>query len=412
MPTKIESPPSATPDAVRQARTKVRPEALSYKGIPVASKSAAEVRQSSITPVSARRTAEATAPDVERLIGPFLLKKKIGVGGMGIVYKATYTKNGAQCAVKVLPLVVSANPLSAARFEREITILKKLKHPHIVKFYGGGEHEGQRFYAMEFVDGGTLEKIIKDKGQLPWEQVVDYGIQLCKALGHAHKHGIVHRDLKPANLFIGKNDKLRLGDFGIARDSDEAALTANGTTVGTQAYMAPEQITGKQPISNKTDLYALGCLLFEMLTGHPPFQGATVMEALLKHINAAPPKVRTDAPDCPIFLEQIILHLLEKSPDKRPRDALAVQGALEEVAERVTASASTISQMTAGTDHSSMETSQQVGVVQPKKPLGKKKSKKSHNKQVAKRPGSGAAWLLSAAVVVLVGGIAFAMWPG
>ncbi|HTN01602.1 MAG TPA: serine/threonine-protein kinase, partial [Planctomycetaceae bacterium] len=202
-----------------------------------------------------------------RKIGPFELGDRLGVGGMGIVYRAVYTKTGTPVAIKVLSPDLSDDAQLQARFEREIAILKKLQHPNIVKYYGGGKFGAQRFYAMELVQGGALERLLKEKRQLPWEQVVEFGMQIAKALEHAHAAGVVHRDLKPANLLLTPEGTLKLTDFGIARDTQATALTAAGRTVGTYAYMAPEQIRGKPPVDRKTDLYALGCVLFEMLAG-------------------------------------------------------------------------------------------------------------------------------------------------
>lgn len=349
---------------------------------------------------------KAPGSDIHRLIGPFLIEKRLGVGGMGVVYKANYTKNGADVALKVLPLVLTANRKLVERFEREMAILKKLKHPRIVQFYGGGEQDGQHFYAMEFINGGTLAELLKEQGRLPWQQVVEFGMQICEALEHAHEHGIVHRDLKPANLFLGQDGKLRLGDFGIARDSDATALTGTGSTVGTHAYMAPEQITGKLPISNKTDLYALGCVMFEMLTGHVPFKGAASMEVLLKHINEPPAKIRTEVMDCPVFLEQVVLQLLAKSPDKRPHDALMVQVALEEVLERVAARTSTMSQMTEGVGQTAIDISQIPDAAQLKKMLGKKRKKRKQTGPIWER-----GWFLASCLAVMLGGVAWSLLP-
>ena len=353
-------------------------------------------------------TAAKKAPtsDIHRLIGPFLIEKRLGIGGMGIVYKATYTKNGADVALKVLPLVLTANKKLVDRFEREMAILKKLKHPRIVQFYGGGEQDGQHFYAMEFINGGTLAELLKEQGRLPWQQVIEFGVQICEALEHAHEHGIVHRDLKPANLFLGQDGKLRLGDFGIARDSDATALTATGSTLGTHAYMAPEQITGKLPISNRTDLYALGCVMFEMLTGHVPFKGAAAMEVLLKHINEPPAKIRTEVMDCPVFLEQVVLQLLAKSPDKRPHDALMVQVALEEVLERVAARTSTMSQMTEGVGQTAIDISQIPDAAQLRKMLGKKRKKRKQTGPIWER-----GWFLASCLAVMLGGVAWSLLP-
>lgn len=359
-----------------------------------------------VVPVPAKKPPNKSGSDIHRMLGPFLIEKRLGVGGMGVVYKATYNKNGADVALKVMPLSLTVNKLLVSRFQREMAILKKLKHPRIVQFYGGGEQNGQHFYAMEFIDGGSLADLLGDKGRLPWEQVIEYGVQICEALEYAHEHGVVHRDLKPANLFLGQDGKLRLGDFGIARDSDATALTASGSTVGTQAYMAPEQITGKQPISNKTDLYALGCVLFEMLTGRVPFSGATSMELLLKHINETPAKIRTEVMDCPVFLEQVVMQLLEKHPDKRPHDALMVQVALEEVVERVAAKTSTMSQMTAGAGQTAIDMSQLSDPAQLKKLLGKKKKKRKATGPIWER-----GWFLAMCLTVMLGGVAWSLMP-
>ncbi|MSR60413.1 MAG: serine/threonine protein kinase, partial [Planctomycetaceae bacterium] len=207
----------------------------------------------------------------KRVIGPFELGERIGVGGMGIVYRAVYTKTGTPVAIKILSPDLSNEVSLQKRFEREISILKKLLHPHIVRYYGGGKIGMQRFYAMELVTGGSLESYLKAKKRLPWEEAVAIGLQVAQALEHAHTAGVIHRDLKPANLMLTKDRKVKLTDFGIARDTTATALTAAGRTVGTYAYMAPEQIRGKPPVDKKTDLYALGCVLFEMLTGETPF---------------------------------------------------------------------------------------------------------------------------------------------
>ncbi|MFM9961001.1 MAG: serine/threonine-protein kinase [Planctomycetaceae bacterium] len=388
--------PVASPAAPLNATPETKPSARSVQ--PTATSKTAEAK-----PVAAKK---APSPDIHRLIGPFLIEKKLGVGGMGIVYKATYTKNGADVALKVLPHSLTANKQLVARFEREMQILKKLKHPRIVQFYGGGSQDGQHFYAMEFIDGGTLAELLKEQGRLPWQQVIEFGVQICEALEHAHEHGIVHRDLKPANLFLGQDGKLRLGDFGIARDSDATALTAAGSTVGTQAYMAPEQITCKTEITNKTDLYALGCLLFEMLTGHVPFKGAASMELLLKHINEPPPKIRSEVLDCPVFLEQVVLQLLEKSPDKRPHDALMVQVALEEVVTRVAARTSTMTKMSEGAGQTAIDISQVPDATQLRAMLGKKRKKRKATGPIWER-----GWFLASCLLVMLAGVAWSLMP-
>ena len=267
----------------------------------------------------------------ERRIGPFILGRQIGAGGMGIVYLATHIETGKEVAVKVLPPALSEDEKLLKRFEREIGILKRLKHPNIVKYYGGGTHQGQRWYAMEYIDGGSLHDILKKRKRLTWDQAIQVGRQLTAALEQAHNAGIIHRDLKPGNLFITKKGRIKLGDFGIARDTEATALTAAGKTVGTYAYMAPEQIHGNAPISGKTDLYATGCLLYELLVGETPFVSSNPAEMLMMHLNDYPYNLHEKNVECPLALDQLVERLLQKNQEDRPFDALAVNTELEHI---------------------------------------------------------------------------------
>jgi hypothetical protein len=331
-----------------------------------------------------------------RMIGPFELGDKLGAGGMGIVYRATYTKTGVACAIKVLAPDVSDAPGVQQRFEREIAILKKLQHPHIVKYFGGGKVGTQRFYAMELVPGGSLEKYLKDKKRLPWEAALDFAMQIAEALEHAHAAGVIHRDLKPANLLITPEGKLKLTDFGIARDTTATALTAAGKTVGTYAYMAPEQIRGKPPVDRRTDLYSLGCVMFEMLTGETPFEGDNAGDVLVKHLQEDPFRVTSLAPDCPIWLEEVVLRLLEKEPDDRYYDALALQVALDEVKQKVEQQASLVGETMAGNVTKGQGA---TAAAELRAALGKKKKKKKREQT----PFYEQLWFLATCLVLLVG---------
>lgn len=309
----------------------------------------------------------------KRMIGPFEVGDRIGVGGMGIVYRATYTKNGAPVALKVLSPEVSDSEALQKRFEREISILKKLQHPNIVRYYGGGRFGTQRFYAMELVEGGSVEQYLKEKGKLPWEEALEITMQIAKALEHAHEAGIVHRDLKPANLLVAKAGLIKLTDFGIARDTTATALTAAGKTVGTYAYMAPEQIRGKPPVDKKTDLYALGCVLFEMIAGETPFLSENQGEMLMMHLQEEPPRITSLVPNCPSFVEDLIFRLLEKNPDDRPYDALALQVEIDEVRKKIEQQRS-IAAETLATSPGTVSGSRNPDDL--KAALGKKKKKK------------------------------------
>lgn len=258
----------------------------------------------------------------------------IGVGTVGAIHAAKVKSTGDTVAVKLLHPSVSRDPLIRARFEREMLILSRLSHPNIVRYDGGGDCQGQLFYVMELVEGGTIRDLLLGGAILTWQEVVDCTRQICSALQCAHNHGVVHRDLKPANLFLTREGQVKLGDFGIARDLTSADLTSEGLTVGTHAYMAPEQITGDAALSGKADLYALGCCMYEMLTGQKPFQGDNFAQLFEQHLRAAPPHVRDLLPGCPKELDEIIVRLLAKDSLQRPFNARQVQGVMLEILEK------------------------------------------------------------------------------
>jgi serine/threonine protein kinase len=263
--------------------------------------------------------------------GPIQLHEPLGTGGMSTVYRVTCAKTGNTAAARFLTGAWGADPRVQARFDREIAILKSLRHPNIVSYFGDGRHGPRRFYVMELMTGGTLDDRLREQGALAWGDVIEFGIQICRALEFAHVHGIIHRDLKPGNLFFNGAGTLKLGDFGIARDLGAASLTAAENTVGTYAYVAPEQIHGRWPISRQTDLYAFGCVLFEMITGEKPFQADSEPEILLKHMTEEPPRVKSVIPECPPLLDDYVAQLLKKSPKDRPADARSLQWALQDV---------------------------------------------------------------------------------
>jgi len=266
-------------------------------------------------------------------LADYQLGPVLGMGTVGTIFTATEKKSGKLVAIKRLHPTVSRDPLIGARFRREMTILERLRHPNIIAYYGGGEDsDGNLFYIMELVEGGSVRELIAASGSLPWQVVVNCGRQICSALQCAHNHGIIHRDLKPGNLFLTRDGILKLGDFGIARDVGASDLTADGLTVGTHAYMAPEQITGDANISGKADLYALGCCLYEMLTGHKPYSGETFPVLFDQHLRAAPPHAKNIALGCPPELDQVIIDLLAKKPEDRPFNARSVQGIMLEIA--------------------------------------------------------------------------------
>jgi serine/threonine protein kinase len=259
----------------------------------------------------------------KRWIWPFELLDKLGEGGMGVVYRARYVVDNRHVAVKLLPQDV-ANATILSRFERELEILKTLRHPNIVRSFGGTCEGNQRFYAMELVEGGTLDKLLEERGKFSAEVAVQFALQMASGLAYAHERGIVHRDVKPGNFLLTTAGKLKLSDFGLATVEAATKITAAGKTMGTFPYMAPEQIRGRPPVSPQTDLYALGCVIFEMLTGRTPFIGDTPAEVMHKHLDTRPPKIAEFAPDCPMGLESLVRDLLQKEPTDRPGSAFEV----------------------------------------------------------------------------------------
>src|SRR3954454_19268638 len=209
---------------------------------------------------------------VGQQLGPFVIDKEIGSGAMGTVYRGRHVKTGQVFAVKVMaPGIGTTNTNARDRFDREVKILKQFNHPHIVRLFGAGKSHGMRYYAMEYLQGESLDRVMARRGRLTWEEVVSLGQQLCTALQHAHEQGVIHRDLKPSNLMVLPDGTLKLTDFGIAKDVDVTQLTAANCTVGTAAYMSPEQCRGERILTPKSDLYSLGVVFYELLTGKKPF---------------------------------------------------------------------------------------------------------------------------------------------
>jgi predicted Ser/Thr protein kinase len=264
-------------------------------------------------------------------IGPFSIVREIGTGAMGAVYLATYTKTGQKVAIKVIAPGLGDNEKIMARFEREAEMLKQLKHPNIVKLLGTGKYHRAPFYAMEFIDGESLGQMLDKKGKFDWQEVVEFGKQVCSALYHAHANGIIHRDLKPSNLMMTRKGTIKLTDFGIAKDMDASGLTSAHCTVGTAAYMSPEQCRGERDLTPKSDLYSLGILFYEMLTGKKPFFAENAMDMFMAHVSGKFKRPGELVLDIPRWLDTLVCQLLEKKPEHRPLDAKMVGEALDEV---------------------------------------------------------------------------------
>jgi serine/threonine-protein kinase len=277
-------------------------------------------------------------------VGPFVIEKELGSGAMGTVYRGTHTKTGQKVAVKFMSPSLGANERSLARFEREVAILKQLKHPNIVRCFGASKFQGMPYYAMEYVEGESLDYVMERRGRITWEELVTLGRQLCDALHHAHMQGIIHRDLKPSNLMVLRDGSVKLTDFGIAKDLDVTQLTSANCTVGTAAYMSPEQCRGERDLTHKSDLYSLGVMFYELLVGRKPFTAENAMDMFLQHCNGTFERPSRIVLDIPIWLDTLVCQMMEKKPELRPRDAEMVSQVLGSIAEKVAA------QQSAGVD--------------------------------------------------------------
>lgn len=262
-------------------------------------------------------------------IGGFVIEQKIGAGGMGEVYRARDPDSGRQVAIK---LVDCATETDAKRFFREATILADLRHPAIVGYIGHGEITRGEFYlAMEWLEGEDLAARLH-AGKLGVDDVVAMAVRVADALREAHARGVVHRDLKPANIFLpgGRLEEAKLLDFGIAALVDVTHMTRRGELVGTASYMAPEQ-TSDPDVGPGADVYSLGSIILEALTGTAPFQAPTFLEVAAKVLFEPAPRLRELRPDVPVALDDLVARMLAKDPRHRPRDGAALAAELADV---------------------------------------------------------------------------------
>jgi serine/threonine-protein kinase len=269
-------------------------------------------------------------PLISQTLGNYEIVGKLGKGGMATVYRARQRNMQRDVAIKVMSADLAADPEFVARFEREAHVIARLEHPRILPVHDFG-HEGELFYlVMRLVEGESLYYRLK-RGPLPLPTVAHYLTQIAEALDYAHAEGVIHRDLKPNNILIDQWDNLYLMDFGLAKImAATQSLTQTGVVLGTPAYMAPELWRG-EPVDARTDVYALGVILYEMVLGHTPFESDTPFTLMYKHINDPPPSPRETMPDLPVEVEQVILKALAKDKDARYQSAGELARAFNEV---------------------------------------------------------------------------------
>lgn len=254
---------------------------------------------------------------IGKLVSHYEIIEKLGEGGMGIVYKAHDTKLDRLVALKFLPEHVSVGSADLERFTQEAKAAAGLNHPNICTIHGIEEAGGKNFIVMEYVDGQTLQE---KKSSLSMKQALDVGIQIAEGLAAAHEKGIVHRDIKPENIMFRKDGRVQIMDFGLAKLRGASRLTKEGSTVGTAGYMSPEQVQG-QDTDHRSDIFSLGVLLYEMLTGQPPFKGVHETAIAYEIVNVDSPPMSSIKPEIPQELDAIVLECLEKDPNERAQSA-------------------------------------------------------------------------------------------
>ena len=284
-------------------------------------------------------------------LGPYEVLSQIGAGGMGEVYRARDTRLSRDVAIKVLPSVVSGDPERLRRFEQEARAAAALNHPNILAVFQLGTYEGAPYLVSELLEGATLRDQLK-RGPLPLRKAIDCGVQVARGLAAAHEKGIVHRDLKPENLFVTKDGRVKILDFGLAKllqyqgtvdvhAPTVSDLTEPGAVMGTVGYMSPEQVNGK-PADHRADVFAFGAILYEMLTGKRAFQKPTSAETMSAILNEDPPGFSQLAPTTPPALQRVVHRCLEKNPEQRFQSASDLAFALEELSDASNVSATAV----------------------------------------------------------------------
>jgi len=266
-------------------------------------------------------------------LGKYKILRQIGSGGMSTVFLAEHTLMHRQRAVKVLPKDRIRDSSYLARFHLEAQATAQLDHPNIVRCYDVDNDEDTHYIVMEYIEGKDLNTIVKQEGPLPLELSCNYIAQAAEGLHHAHQNGLIHRDVKPANLLVDQKGIVKLLDLGLAlfSDNERASLTVahNENVLGTADYLAPEQAVNSHKVDHKVDIYGLGCSLYYLLTGHPPFPEGTLAQRIVKHQSQMPEDIRKERPECPRDLADICFKMMQKRADRRYATAREVADALE-----------------------------------------------------------------------------------
>ena len=267
------------------------------------------------------------------VLGDYHLGAKLGAGAMGAVYRARQISKDRPAAVKVLRPHLAKNQLFLQRFLREADVMARLSHPNIVRCFGMGKQHGRHYLAMELVEGASLGDWLYRLGRLSVGDAVHIGLAVTRGLQHAHQNGLVHRDVKPDNILLTRDGQVKLADLGLAKGvfDEDVSATQTGQGAGTPVYMAPEQARNARDADPRSDLYALGCVLYHLLTGQFPFRAGSSLEVILAKIEGQYPPARAVNPDVPACLDAVLALLLAAHPDERYQSATDLLNDLEEL---------------------------------------------------------------------------------
>jgi hypothetical protein len=337
-------------------------------------------------------------------LGPFVLEQRLGNQPDGAVYHAVHVQRRRAMAVRIMSQHLGVSGATVEEFAKEVEFLKTLEHRNVVRVYGGGVFDDDAYTAMELIKGQSLDELVR-RGPLPWETVIDYLSQACQGLEYAHQRGTIHQNLTTAKLILSDSGQIKITDFRGDRLNQFDRWNDVQPRRAAVAYMAPEQLRGERSITLQADLYALGCIMYELLTGHLPFEADNVAELREKHLNEVPAKIRTEIFDCPIWLETLVAQLLEKDPARRPHFASSVKVALDEVKEKTALGAGVAQHAVRGSSSALRVPEGDTEVRRLLKP----KAKKRPTQQWV--PFYERVWFMAACAAVAVALVAWAFWP-
>jgi hypothetical protein len=338
-------------------------------------------------------------------VGEFVVEERLD--GAARTYRVSHAESGRPAVIKFLSRRLANSPASRQELIREIEGLKSLTHPNLVRCFGGGRHEVDPYLVYEFVEGESINWMLSRRGRLPWELVVDYGKQIAAALHVAHEKGFTHGELTPERLILAKDGSIKIMDVRRLRGDDEHGGEWTQRRPAELAYVAPERVNNRAARSVQSDLYSLGCIMYEMLTSHPPFVGETAAEMLAAHQKQTPSRVGVEILDCPVWLDLLIGQLLEKDPRKRPKTAAVVYYALKETEKRMSEGGSVSAHAMSGSGPGFNPL--RVKVDPELKKIVKPKKKP---REIGEKPAFyERAWFLLLCLLLVAGGVAWLLWP-